>query len=552
MRKGLLNLAAVAVALLGFNATAMAPVISDLPSPIIGDAVGATGDNTFVYPDAFSLDGYVSDDYTADSGIIWTYETASGSKYAINGVDELGSDDPNNPAAAKQLTANDNDTEAVDSDAQTITLRDIELSPAGGAPYADPAGGPGIVNTDVVTFHASDGGSVSTKSTIFYTDDEGQDRFSQAGEIVIDLTFGTTTTGWSFSDFGTGLTESRANGLCTTVPVAGDETFAQWFSSDGSGASTSLYDLTANSVYQHRVGVTTDAAVGAANIFQIVANNTDNAFGAEFFGWDKEGGANHPGAVSKFEFWAGPANMGLSGWNASGGAFDAANDAKNDVGMQMTIFDTNNVEAGTRGGTHCFTDLQILRHNPGGALVDSTVFSDSNFTAANWVGAGILGNIVLNFTGGVMEFVATDSDVEFITADPGDSTNTSGNDADNAPVPWDTANQLYRIEWSISAGAGNPPDVIRLEADSNQTQEIITNGYVSVLSFGDTGMPSTAEETWQMYFYSHNVSATTVFTKGFRPRLTLANRAGSGGDFDADNQTATIKAHSVTVDKVSF
>jgi hypothetical protein len=556
MRKGLLNLAAVAVALLGFNAMAMAPMIGDIPSPVIGDAPGATGDNVFVYPDAWNLDDLVTDDFTPDSGILWSYETATGTKYTINGVPELdAADDPASPPAAKNLRANDNDPAKVDGNAQTVTLRDEELSPVAGGPnYPAPAGGPGIVNSDVVTFYASDGGSVSMQSEIFYTDDDGIDRYSPAVDTIIDVTFGTGTTGWAFTDFGTGLTEDRANGLCTTIPVAGGETFAQWFSDDGAGVSASLYDLVGNTVYRIRLGVTSDAAIGAANIFQVVANNTDNAFGGEHFFWDKEGGANHPTNVSKFEFWAGPAAVDLAGWNAaSGGALDPANDAVNDVAVQLTIFDTNNVEAGTRGGTMCFTDIQVARFNPANATVDSTPFSDSAFAGTAWTGAGILGNIALNFNAGVMEFVPTNSDVELITADPGDTNNTSGNDADNAPIPWDTADQLYCIEWAISGGAtGTPPDVIRIEADSNQTQELITNSYVSVLSFGGSGMPTTTMETWRMYFNSHQISATTVFTKGFRPRMTLANRQGAGGDFNTDDQTQTINAHSVTVNKVSF
>jgi hypothetical protein len=537
----------------------MAPVIGDIPSPVIGDAPGATGANIFVYPDAFGLDALVSDDFTADESILWSYYEPSG-EYTVNGVAslDLGTDDPATPPAAKEIRSNDNDPGQVDGDPQTVTLRDESLSPVavggGNGPYGDPAGGPGIVNSAVVTFYASDGGSVSMQSEIFWTDDDGNDRFSPAEDIIIDLTFGPATTGWGYNDFGTGLTEDRTNGLCTTVPVAGPDHFAQWFSADGGGVSTSLFDLVDDTTFRIRLGVTTDAAIGAANIFQCVANNTDNAFGGEHFFWDKEGGANHPTNVSgKFEFWSNPAAMDLAGFKStSGGAYDPANDAINDVAVQLTIFDTANVEGATRGGTHCFTDIQVARFNPTNFTVGTQVFSETAFDGSNWSGAGLLGNIVLNFNAGVMEFVPTNSDVELITADPGDTNNASGADADNAPIPWDTANQVYCAVWVLSAGAtGTPPDVIRIEVDSNLTQELITNQYVSVLSFGASGLPTTTQETWRMYWNSHEVTATSAFTPGFRTRLTLANRAGAGGAFDTDNQTQTINAHSVTVNQVS-
>jgi hypothetical protein len=125
-----------------------------------------------------------------DDSIIWTYETAAG-LYMINAVPELGVDDPNNTPTIKRIRDNDNDPAQVDGDPQTVTLRDNALSPvdpvSGGptGPYPDPAGGPGIVNSDMVTFYAFDGGSVLMESTIFYTDDEGVDRFSQAGEACL-------------------------------------------------------------------------------------------------------------------------------------------------------------------------------------------------------------------------------------------------------------------------------------------------------------------------------------------------------------------------------
>jgi hypothetical protein len=245
--------------------------------------------------------------------------------------------------------------------------------------------------------------------------------------------------------------------------------------------------------------------------------------------------------------------MNLAAWRSTEpGAFTPEFDDVNDFTLQLKVFDTNNVQVSTRGGALCFTDIEVNRHVASEVVPPEIIHMEDNFTVDNFAGASILGSIRLNFNAGVMEYVPDNSDLELINADPGDTHNAVGNDMDNTPVPWDTANQLYRVRWSISAGsAGTPPDVIRLQVDSNNTQELIVINYISVLSFGDSGMPTTMPETLQMFFYSHNISNTQVFTKGFRPRLTLANKRGVGGEFDADNQTQVIRAHEVVSEKLA-
>src|SRR5688500_1295053 len=76
----------IAILVSGWNTTAQiiimpdfAPVIGDIPSPVIGDRETATPANTFVFPDAIDLTAYITDK-NADgsnnppSNIIWSYE----------------------------------------------------------------------------------------------------------------------------------------------------------------------------------------------------------------------------------------------------------------------------------------------------------------------------------------------------------------------------------------------------------------------------------------------------------------------------------------------
>ncbi len=86
MRKGFsVTLAMVAFALLAIKASALAPVISDLPDIYIGDAENSSANNVFVLPDAYNLNDFVSDDLTSASALIWTFsETGSTLPYVIN------------------------------------------------------------------------------------------------------------------------------------------------------------------------------------------------------------------------------------------------------------------------------------------------------------------------------------------------------------------------------------------------------------------------------------------------------------------------------------
>ena len=74
MSKGLkVSLVTVAIALMGMTAMATAPVIGNIPSPIVGGGDTTTPANEFVYPDAINLNAHRSD-HGGDENIGWSYE----------------------------------------------------------------------------------------------------------------------------------------------------------------------------------------------------------------------------------------------------------------------------------------------------------------------------------------------------------------------------------------------------------------------------------------------------------------------------------------------
>jgi hypothetical protein len=141
MRKGLkLTLMTVAIALISVRAMAMAPVINDLPSPIVGNAEPVTGGSNFVFIDAFDLNNYGSDLESSTSELLWSYTTGSSNlgtnmvtnKYLINGVPpiNLNTVDPTSPTTAQciNLSCAKNEWNP-DGKLNTVTIRNSFLSP---------------------------------------------------------------------------------------------------------------------------------------------------------------------------------------------------------------------------------------------------------------------------------------------------------------------------------------------------------------------------------------------------------------------------------------
>lgn len=166
------------LALIGVHAPALAPMIMDLPSPIIGGSIGPTQSTRFVYPDAFNLDYIVYDDTTTATLLRWSYEIVGTPAYLINGVD------PINSGAVDPVTVGDSSTinhypggmgrkngvaeDNPDGKVSTISIRNQHLSPLGAAPVENPP--TGWIDTQPVTFWCSDGDKASSTTVMFYTD----------------------------------------------------------------------------------------------------------------------------------------------------------------------------------------------------------------------------------------------------------------------------------------------------------------------------------------------------------------------------------------------
>jgi hypothetical protein len=242
MKKGLtLALMTVAVAMLGLQVMAMAPVVSDIPSPIVGAVAGtqATNSTPFVFKDAIDLRSYVTD--TDTTSILWSYQVSGTSEYLINGVQP-------NPGTTTEsliqpgqyqinLAANVPAGElGSENNPNVITIRNKKYAPLTGT-GASTAGLTGINagDTEVITFVATDGTTYSAKhdgtgseaEVFFYTDFSGSSRLSSQIPVstpVTSISFPGTTNGFVMAttvsaNTGKGITASTTNGLCFTVPT---------------------------------------------------------------------------------------------------------------------------------------------------------------------------------------------------------------------------------------------------------------------------------------------------------------------------------------------
>ncbi len=208
MKKGLYTGLILSVTLAG-SAFAAAPVISNIPDVIIGDAEDniGTDNNFFVFTNAFNFDNFVSDLDTPKSSLQWSFDEGDDNVapntrwFEINGkqavhlgtseIASSGNTGHNPPAPANELR----------SVSQFASFRDIVFSPSGSGPFpaptepdkSDHAAG------KVVTFYVSDGTNVASKSILVATRDNQYDALSggsQFTQVYDDPLTGTSTSGW--------------------------------------------------------------------------------------------------------------------------------------------------------------------------------------------------------------------------------------------------------------------------------------------------------------------------------------------------------------------
>jgi hypothetical protein len=581
MKKGLtVTLLAVAVAMMSIQAMAMAPVIGDVPSPIIGDAETVTPANLFVYPDALNMANYVTDDETAPADIAWSYEIVGQAKYMINGVDPMntgGGDDPVAPGAKQINNQVLSGEENPDGNPATLTFRNINLSPFGG-PNVDP-GAPGIVDseTQLVTLYASDGTSFSEASIFVYTDNDGNDRLSTEEIPVVEFTYEGSLEGWEWVKVGGEISSDTAGGtaLCIVTALEG-ENWGYWESSYGGTLGLPLVN---NAVYKLRATMNSSQTTpGTVPFWDLIIMNfkvpgTDgkpwsgfNLYGVNYHFLDNLGGANaiyqSQDGTDVLVYWC-PAPMLTPQFQT---LFDPANADDKDGIFQFRILDNDSnpgITAWLKSGTLCMTNLKVTRKDISQITTLQTDLYNATMSDSAQGGSmyyELYNSATVAFDNGVMTITPTESgrDSMLVQVAPGDANNNwevPSTLPDNYPVPWE-ASTLYRVTIEMSApteaDATNAPGVIWIGADT-PTNELINLSWFTA-GLNGAAMPKTgAAQEYVMFYWSWNVTLDpTPEFHTLRPRLQAGNARALGLVFPNNDNSGAFSIHRMKVDKNAF
>jgi hypothetical protein len=597
MHKGFKStLLTVAVALLGFKAMATAPTITDIPDVIIGDAENGTPSNIFVYPDAINLDNFVSDTDTTDGGIIWSY-TGGGGTYLLNGIGP-NAGDLVSPAAGARLNNNANtDPRSSDSQARTITFRNNVHSPLASEPVTSGYTAAPTSETQTVTLVASDSSTISSKSILVYTDDNGDDQTSGSGGIqILTLDFTTGTNGWTqystfISDGGTVGHAQNASGLCLTSS-AGGNIIAGWTSAPAYNNNPAnafhTVALVNNAVYEFRMSVTSTAVSGRTPIWTLFVQNTFDVYGAQAAFFDNGGTGNNPGPGADAPVGTPGGTRPVFTWFYAAAGSEApafqnwvttpANAANLDMRVQLGIFDPAVPlaygGADLDAGTICFKSLEVSRHDRTALSVTATPYNATNLTDAPVGTAGVedltVGDVdVSDFSTGAgttnVTYVAGDvvispsstsaweTNQAFVIVRPGDgtvSTTAAGSPdmRDNYPVPWKT-DQLYKISFRMRAnsalGESNPLDFAFL-GGVTLSNEILCNAYMTNAQ-GAVSMPKQTAADYVVYWHGNNRTLEPGNWQRFGPTLQL----GSNATFTVPTNQGGLALESIKVEEVT-
>jgi len=416
MRKGLtIALMTVAIAFVSVQAMAFAPVIKDIPSPIVGSNESVTGGSPFVYPDAMDLNVLATDDFTANTDLMWTY-AGSSLHYLINGVNPivLGTTDPTSPTASQIINKKVSGGEVnPDGKTNTITIRNKNLAPIGGA-LNPPAGANGIVaaETQLVTFFCSDGNLFSSKTVFFYTDKGGANRLSGGGlwesvKPLNDFTGSGTwwakdKMSWSVSGGGTATTHSfnASGGMCLEVSAAGSNMVDLV-------SPYAYFTLAKNTLYKLTLKMNgSQSAVGSTPLWDFIiinANNNNVAQGSSMYAQDTMfydntgyGGANtvlNSANGVDYAIYFAPGAVETAQWNdATTGAFSPAQTAGKDSCLMFRVLDVAGAASGfgeNKSGAVCLQALTIESvpitrvSKVGNSLVSITDFNAAGTTGGN-------------------------------------------------------------------------------------------------------------------------------------------------------------------------
>jgi len=581
MKKGLtLTLLTVVVAWVGFQAQALAPVISDMPDFIVGNGDEVTGAMGFVYPDAIHLDDYVVDPDGSDANVLWSFDSAG--RYLLNGVEALSSGDPLAPGAkeissAANIPAGEAD---FDTNAHTVTLRDQIFTPLTGT--GTTPGSNGIVASEVVTLYASDGSTYAQTSILVYSNNGGQDSTSPVAPLKETMTFGVGQThGFAGTNEG-GTTSVTADGLCMTVDLTGMN-FATWASAYGSAAEG--LDLVDNKIYKFHLYATSDQTTPLkVPLWDFIVENLDPgvagdfAYAADIWVHDNVGSANATKGPSvgrnDFYFWYAPAAVATPQWkDASTGAFTAAHDPNNDMRYRWRTLDSDLPYGGANdSGTVCLQSVTVQRFDLNDMFaVGAPVYEVTNFGTADVLTFDVVtgsGAQESTFTvGGGGELTITPQnasvgwDLQICSINPGDGVWNPTADTglpDDFPIAWE-GETLYQIVSSISAegsagglGETNGHDAIRISMD-NPGFELISESYMTT-GLDRCGAPKAgAGQDFMAFYYSNSESLSSVANHHrLRPRLDALSTTGYNRPDGVTNNKGGMVFHNWKVQKVTF
>lgn len=573
MKKGLTQtLLTVAIALLGYQALAMAPVISEIPSPVIGNQ-DATAPNVYVWPDAIALDDYVTPqtEGSTKADIKWYYQVESPGHYKLNGVEPLTAQEGAATDATTFPSGKRIDNQVVspelnpDGVAKTVTIRNNFLSPLDGSAAGTVTGD----DSEVITLFAADGTAYETKEVIFYTEVGGTDHLYSATPTPFVTNTFATTDGWVYNTYswGAGVTSARSSNtaLCFNITTP-TQAYADWVSPMG------LFTVEQNSVYKIRANLNgSQTTKGHTPFWDLYVSNFNGSQGLNLFGGDllilDNGPAGSADSViqtsggTDFQMWFAPICIGTAQWNTNFAAANTGNNLKAFVGFRVMDIRTD-LGSDTLTGQLCLNELDITRYPISAATtVGSNLYSRSSDFAPNTGSNGntaydaLIGTTV-SWTGGVMTLTPTSGSaaVELANVTPATDTNyhLGQNDiGDNFPVTWES-DTLYRVTYTLAApsdtAAGNPFDAIYIGVDT-PSNEVLYEAYVTNQGTNMLAMPKATAATYQAFWWSHKVSTSTApYYNHFRPRLTVINN----GSLVVGNNTGGVKVSACTVSKVSF
>jgi hypothetical protein len=396
----------VAFALMSVSIFATAPVITDPGDYIVGDAEQGIGNNVFVFPDAIDFDGSVTDDNTPDASIRWSFDDPT-SRYRLNGA-MGGVVDPNNPVNNLRVIDTDTAAAANDASANTLTIRNENLSPiAGGPAYGDPAG-TGVLpsETSTITLNASDASLYDSVSIVLYTADDASDSIS--GGILTNLfnhdyeNDPSVRTGWLSKVIpnSTAGTTGTGTGFCMYVPAANIAgAIVTWLSPHNTSntAAPGFVQLVDLAAYRFRALMYSDVTAANATPYWTSGYNNDfftgtggslqsAAYGGDSWVLDVAGGANGIGKMAgsptpvlvgrySYDFWAVPPAVKCLSWRGmlpdvgagppaenNFSPFNPTFDYRNDINFTIRILDDYApVNTAARVGTICLRQLRCDR-----------------------------------------------------------------------------------------------------------------------------------------------------------------------------------------------